>query len=56
MFPVDKSQQPMFRWLGTQSKDKRHVLFDTGHSLQAVRPAYIKETLDWFDRYLGPVK
>jgi len=22
----------------------------------AVRPAYIKETLDWFDRYLGPVK
>jgi dipeptidyl aminopeptidase/acylaminoacyl peptidase len=54
--PVDKSQQPLFRLLGTPAKDKRHVLFDTGHSLQPVRAAYIKETLDWFDRYLGPVK
>jgi hypothetical protein len=50
---VDKSQQPLLRLLGTPAKDKRHVLFDTGHSLQPARAAYVKETLDWFDRYLA---
>ena len=34
-------------------RDKRYVLFDIGHvTLQQVET---KETLDWFDRYLGPV-
>jgi hypothetical protein len=45
----------MFRLLGAQEKDKRLVLQDGGHA----RPNYqtsIKEALDWFDRYLGPVK
>ena len=44
----------MLRLLGTPEKDKRHVLVDSGHnvvrSLERVR-----ETLDWLDRYLGPV-
>jgi cephalosporin-C deacetylase-like acetyl esterase len=53
-FPVDSSQDPMFRFLGTPAKDKRHVVFDTGH----VPPSdlLIKEVLDWLDRYPGPVK
>jgi len=53
IFPLDTVQAPMFRLLGTPEKDKRHVLYETGHvpDLQAM----IKETLDWFDRYLGPV-
>jgi formylglycine-generating enzyme required for sulfatase activity/DNA-binding winged helix-turn-helix (wHTH) protein len=51
--PVETQQLPLFRWLGTPGSDKRNVLLDSGH----VGPThqYIKETLDWFDRYLGPV-
>jgi serine/threonine protein kinase/cephalosporin-C deacetylase-like acetyl esterase len=54
IFPVGSSQEPMFRLLGTPSEHKRHVLYDTGHDIP--RNEMIKETLQWFDRYLGPVK
>jgi hypothetical protein len=50
--PVETSQVPMFRLLGTPERDKRHILFDTGHVL--LQHQDIKETLDWFDKYLGP--
>jgi pimeloyl-ACP methyl ester carboxylesterase len=55
IFPLETSVRPMFRLLRAPAKDKRLVLWDGGH----VAPNYqlaIKETLDWFDRYLGPVK
>jgi hypothetical protein len=45
----------MFRMLGAPERDKRLVLQEGGHA----RPDYataMKEALDWFDRYLGPVK
>jgi len=53
-FPKETTQDPMFRLLGTPDKDKRHVVFDSGH----VPPPdlLIKEVLDWLDRYLGPVR
>jgi dienelactone hydrolase len=53
-FPVESSQDPMFRFLGSPGKDKRHVVFESGH----VPPSdlLIKEVLDWLDHYLGPVK
>jgi dienelactone hydrolase len=51
--PVETSQVPLFRLLGTPEKDKRHVLFESGS--RGPTQQYIKETLDWFDRYLGPV-
>jgi cephalosporin-C deacetylase-like acetyl esterase len=54
IFPLETSQIPMFRVLGTPQKDKRHALFDTGHV--PPRNQFIKEILDWLDRYLGPVK
>jgi hypothetical protein len=44
----------MFRLLGTPGKDKRRVVFDSGHSVP--RTELIKEVLPWLDRYLGPVK
>jgi hypothetical protein len=44
----------MFRFLGTPAADKRHVLLDSGHV--PPRLETIKESLDWLDRYLGPVK
>ncbi len=43
----------MFRALGTSIGDKRHVLLDSGHT--PPNDLLIKETLDWLDRYLGPV-
>jgi len=52
VFPVETSQVPMFRLLGTSESDKRHLLFDSGHSIP--RRDLITETLQWFDRYLGP--
>ena len=55
IFPLETSQRPMLRLLGAPEKDKRLVLQEGGHA----RPNYqtaIKEELDWFDRYLGPVK
>jgi eukaryotic-like serine/threonine-protein kinase len=53
-FPLEVSQQPMFRALGTPDKDKRHALVEGGHV--PPRAAIIKEILDWLDRYLGPVE
>ena len=53
-YPVELLQKPLFRLLGTPEKDKRHVLVDSGHAV--VRSLErIRETLDWLDRYLGPV-
>jgi dipeptidyl aminopeptidase/acylaminoacyl peptidase len=57
LFPVETAQRPMFRWLGAPGKDKLQVFWAGGHG--DIRPSsqmVIKETLDWFDRYLGPVK
>lgn len=53
VLPLESTQKPMFRFLGTPPEHKRHVLFDSGH----VPPTevVIKEVLDWLDRYLGPV-
>ncbi len=53
-FPVESSQIPLYRLLGTPEKDKKHVVYETGHAVP--RKEFIRETLDWLDRYLGPVK
>jgi eukaryotic-like serine/threonine-protein kinase len=52
-FPIETSQLPMFRLLGTPPDRKRHVIYDGGHFVP--RGLLISETLDWLDRYLGPV-
>ena len=52
--PVDSAQVPFYRLLGTPEKDKRYMVYDTGHNIP--RTELIKETLDWLDRYLGQVK
>lgn len=53
-YAVESSQLPMFRLLGTPKEHKRRVVYDTSHNIP--RNELIKETLDWLDRYLGPVK
>jgi serine/threonine protein kinase/formylglycine-generating enzyme required for sulfatase activity/cephalosporin-C deacetylase-like acetyl esterase len=52
-YPTATSQEPMLRLLGAPKDQKRHVLADTGHDFP--RAELIKESLDWLDRYLGPV-
>lgn len=52
-FPLETSQVPMFQLLGTPPEQKRHLVYDAGHLVP--RSQFIKETLDWYDRYLGPV-
>ncbi len=44
----------MFRSLGTPEADKRHTLYDGGHVFPFAR--IMKDTLEWLDRYLGPVR
>ncbi|MCE9603228.1 MAG: SUMF1/EgtB/PvdO family nonheme iron enzyme [Gemmatimonadetes bacterium] len=53
-FPVETSQKPFFRRLGTRPSDKRYVLYEGGHVLP--RTQLITESLAWLDKYLGPVR
>jgi eukaryotic-like serine/threonine-protein kinase len=50
-YPAQADQLPMFKLLGTRENQKRYVLFDAGHVL--LQQNDMKETLEWFDRYLG---
>jgi dienelactone hydrolase len=52
-FPVETSQKPMFGFLGTPPADKKMILYEAGHLVP--RTDFVKETLNWFDKYLGPV-
>ena len=42
------------RLLGSRNDQKKHLLYDTSHNLP--RNEFIKETLNWLDQYLGPVR
>jgi dienelactone hydrolase len=53
-FPVESSQRPFFRLLGTPPERKRMVISEGGHTVP--RTQWVRETLDWLDRYLGPVQ
>jgi dienelactone hydrolase len=53
-FPAETSQKPMFELLGTPAADKRRLVYRGGHSVPRVE--MIKESLQWLDRYLGPVR
>jgi dienelactone hydrolase len=52
-FPVETSQKPMFRLLGTPQSEKKMVVYPSGHLVPPTE--FIKETLAWYDTYLGPV-
>jgi formylglycine-generating enzyme required for sulfatase activity/dienelactone hydrolase len=56
IFPVETSQNHLFRLIGTPEKDKRHVVYETSHNVFAVRGEMMHDVFDWLDRYLGPVK
>ncbi len=56
IFPYEKSILPTYRLLGTPEEHKHSVLFDVAHTIPRPRQKMIKETLDWLDKYLGPVE
>jgi class 3 adenylate cyclase/dienelactone hydrolase len=53
-FPVETSQKPMYDLLGTSENDKKLIIYEAGHLVP--RTDFVKETLTWFDKYLGPVQ
>ncbi|HXV64351.1 MAG TPA: SUMF1/EgtB/PvdO family nonheme iron enzyme, partial [Vicinamibacteria bacterium] len=55
LFPVESSQLPLFHLLGTAPDDKKHVIYEVGHAGLPPKEE-IRETLDWLDKYLGPVR
>jgi len=54
LFPLPTSSQPFFDLLGTPAELKDLKLYDTDHI--PPRREFIKETLAWLDKYLGPVQ
>jgi serine/threonine protein kinase/formylglycine-generating enzyme required for sulfatase activity/dienelactone hydrolase len=52
--PFEETAKPMFDLLGTPKGQKELRVYDTDHFVP--RNELIKESLNWLDRYLGPVR
>jgi eukaryotic-like serine/threonine-protein kinase len=53
-FPVETAQKPMFRLLGSPADQKQMRVYESGHLVPQTE--FIKESLAWLDRYLGPAR
>jgi dienelactone hydrolase len=51
--PLETSAKPFYELLGVSEPDKKHVIAPGGHFVP--RNILIRESLDWLDKYLGPV-
>jgi dienelactone hydrolase len=51
-FPVESTQEPFYRLLGSKKEQKKKLMYESGHSIP--HNELIKETLNWLDQYLGP--
>ena len=54
-FPVETSQEPMYRFLGPTPPHKAHLVLPSGH-IPDERQKVVDAALAWLDRYLGPVQ
>ncbi len=52
-FPLETSQKPMFEFLGTPDTHKKQIVYEAGHLVP--RLDFMKESLAWYDTYLGKV-
>lgn len=50
LFPVEESQKPLFNRFATDPANKKHVIFDVGHSMPT-QSEVIREIVAWLDRY-----
>ena len=39
------------KFLGTKEEDKKHIVYDTGHSIPF--NSLVKESIDWLEKYLN---
>ncbi|MBC7673618.1 MAG: dienelactone hydrolase family protein, partial [Polaromonas sp.] len=53
-FPLELSQKPFYRTLGTAGERKKYIVYEGGHDVP--RTELIKETLAWLDRWVGVVR
>jgi predicted esterase len=54
-YPLATSQQPLLDLFGASAQDKKMVVMEAGHAMIGL-PATTRASLDWLDRYLGPVR
>ena len=54
-FPLETSQEPLFKLLGSPTGKKIHKTFPGGHSTLGWFDDVTRETHDWFDRQFGPI-
>ena len=52
--PLETSQLPLFRLLGTPEQYKKHVIYESGHA--PPRKDVFRERQACLDKYQGPVK
>jgi len=53
LFPYESTVKPLFDNLGTPEQHKKQLLYNTDHIVP--KSEIIKETLNWLDKYFGPV-
>jgi predicted esterase len=53
-YPLETSAQPFYDFLGTEEPGKKHFIAPGGHIISLID--ITRETLDWFDKYLGEVR
>ncbi len=51
-YPLESSQRPLFHFLGTPDKDKKHVIYEAGHGAFPL-PVAVRESLDSARQALG---
>jgi len=56
-YPLETAGRPFFNNLGAPPDQRKLVIYDANHGVFGyARNAVVQETLDWLDRYVGPVK
>ena len=53
-YPLETSARPFYDFLGTEEPDKKLFVAPGGHLIPLID--ITRETLDWFDKYLGEVR
>ena len=54
LIPLERNVRPMFEMLGTPPEHKRLKIYPTDHFIPS--DEFVKESLAWLDKYLGPVQ
>lgn len=54
VFPLETSARPLYQRLGTPAAHKVLKVYETDHAVPQTE--YVRESLAWLDKYLGPVQ